>query len=320
MVDLMKNEKTKGYLMVLSAGIMWGTMGLFTTMLSGYGLSSSCIAFLRLASCAAILGIMMLVLRGPEAFKINMKGLLWCTLLGVFSQALFNLSYTTAVKLDGMAVAAVLLYTAPVFACIMSKVFFRENISGKKVAGLAVNVLGCAFAVTGGSITGLSMPAGGVIAGFAAGFFYSTLTIISTAALRDYDPLTMTFYAMLIGSAVLCGVSEPWAVLPGVVDMKMLLIVAGFGLIPTCLAYVIYMEGLSRHLEASRVPVVASVEVVSSAMVGTLALSQDLSFGKVIGIGFIMLSIAIMNMNFRRPALRSMAKMIRPSLMKMRYR
>ena len=295
-------EKKKGYLMVLISGIMWGTIGLFTNEFSLYGLSSSVIAFLRLAAGTAILGMMMLLTRGRSVFRMDLKGFFWCALLGIFAEAFFNISYTRAVTEAGMAVAAVLLYTAPIFVSVMSRLFFRETITKNKMAGLGMNVIGCALAVTGSSLTGLQVPVTGLVAGLAAGFFYSTFTIISTAALKEYDPLAVLFYGMLIGTGILGAVCRPFQILPVVMDMKMLFLAAGYGLIPTCAAYALYMLGLSKNLETSRVPVISSVEIVTAALIGTIILGQEMTIGKEVGILIILLSIVIMNTSFRRPA------------------
>ena len=295
-------NKKKGYLMVLTAGIMWGTIGLFTTEFSRYGLSTSVIAFLRLAAGTVILGLFMLLTRGKSAFRMDRKGFFWCALLGVFAEALFNISYTRTVTEAGMAVAAVLLYTAPIFVSVMSRLFFRETITKNKMAGLGMNVIGCALAVTGGSLASLQIPVTGLVAGLAAGFFYSTFTIISTAALKEYDPLTVLFYGMLIGTGILGAVSRPREILPEVMDLKMLLVAAGYGLIPTCAAYAIYMLGLSKELETSRVPVISSVEIIAASLIGTVILGQEMTAGKVAGILVILLSIVVMNTSFRKPA------------------
>lgn len=294
-------EKKKGYLMVLTAGIMWGTIGLFTTELSRYGLSSSLIAFLRLASGTLLLGVVMLITRGKSIFRMDLRGLFWCALLGVFAEALFNISYTCAVTEAGMAVGAVLLYTAPIFVSVMSRLFFRETITKNKLAALGLNVVGCALAVTGGSLAGLQIPVMGLVTGLAAGFFYGTFTIISTAALKDYEPLTVLFYGMLIGAGILGAVSRPWQILPHILDLKVLAVVAGYGLIPTCAAYALYMVGLSKELETSRVPVICSVEIVAAALIGTMILSQEISLGKLAGIFLILLSIVMMNTRVRKP-------------------
>ncbi len=293
-------EKKIGYLMVLIAGIMWGTIGLFTTQLNSYGMSATLIACLRLAAGTLMLGLLMLVTRGRSVFKIDQRGFFWCVLLGIFAEALFNVSYTSAVREAGMAVAAVLLYTAPIFVCAMSRLFFKETLTKKKMAALAANVLGCALAVTGGSLTGLQIPVLGLVAGLFAGFFFATFTIISTAALKDYDPLTVLFYGMLIGTVILGVISKPWRNLPQTADARMLIVVAVFGLIPTCAAYAFYMVGLSKDLETSRVPVISSVEIVTAALIGTVVLGQDITAGKVAGIVIILLSIIMMNLQFRK--------------------
>ena len=300
MAKVMTVEKRKGYMMILSAGIMWGTMGLFTNALGEWGLSSSLIAFMRLGTGVILLGILMLITKGPSVFRIDWKGFLWCVLLGVSAQALFNISYIRAISEAGMAVAASLLYTSPIFVCVMSKLFFRERIGRKKLTALLVNVAGCAVAVTGGSFGSLQIPAAGLAAGLAAGFFYGTLTIIGTAALKYHDPLTVLFYGMLTGSLLLGAVSSPWEVLPQKADLNMLLITAGYALVPTCLAYAVYMVGLSKNLEASRVPVLCSVEIVSAALIGTVVLGQEMTAGKLAGILIILFSIVMMNMRFHR--------------------
>ena len=290
-------EKKKGYLMVLISGVMWGTIGLFTTALSSLGLSTMQIAFLRLASGTALLGIYMLFSGGKAAFRIDRRGFFWCVLLGIIAEALFNISYTTAVMEAGMALGAVLLYTAPIFVSLMSRVFFKETITRRKLAALGINVAGCALAVTGGSFTSLQISAAGLTAGLAAGFCYGSFTIISTAALKDYDPLTVLFYGMLIGAGILGGVSRAWQIMPLMTEPRIFMTAAGFGLIPTSTAYGLYMLGLSKHLETSRVPVICSVEIITAALIGTAVLGQELSFGKSAGILIILLSIILMNMN-----------------------
>ena len=299
-IKVMTMEKKKGCVMILSAGIMWGTMGIFTNALEGWGLSSSLIAFMRLGTGAILLGLLMLAAKGPSVFRIDRKGFLWCVLLGISTQALFNISYIRAISEAGLAVAASLLYTSPIFVCVMSKLFFRERLGRKKLTALFVNVAGCAVAVTGGSIGSLQIPAAGLAAGLAAGFFYGTLTIIGTAALKNHDPLTVLFYGMLTGAIILGAISSPWEVLPRKADLNMMLVTAAYALVPTCLAYAVYMVGLSKDLEASRVPVLCSVEIISAALIGTAVLGQDMTAGKFIGILIILLSIVMMNVSFHR--------------------
>ena len=65
-------------------------------------------------------------------FRIRPAGVLSCLLVGLFSQALYNMFYMRTIKESGMAVAAVLLYTSPVFVALMSRIFFRESLGKNK--------------------------------------------------------------------------------------------------------------------------------------------------------------------------------------------
>lgn len=57
---------------------------------------------------------------------------------GVCSLVFFNWCYFSAISTSSMSVAAVLLYTSPVFVTLLSALFFRERITSHKVAALAL--------------------------------------------------------------------------------------------------------------------------------------------------------------------------------------
>ena len=76
----------------------------------------------------------------------------------------------------------------------------------------------------------------------------------------------------------------------------MLLVLIGFGIVPSAMGYIIYYAGISKVTETSRIPVLASVETVVAAVVGLAAFGQGLSLMKVVGIALVLCSIAVMNM------------------------
>lgn len=76
----------------------------------------------------------------------------------------------------------------------------------------------------------------------------------------------------------------------------MLLVLIGFGIVPSAMGYIVYYAGIGKVTETSRIPVLASVETVVAAVVGLVAFGQGLSLMKVIGIVLVLCSIAVMNM------------------------
>ncbi|QHI71604.1 DMT family transporter [Aminipila terrae] len=288
-------QQKTGYLMILVAGMLWGSIGLFVTILKSLGAGSALIAFLRIGTGFILLIPIMYAMKGRELFKIDKKGILMCLALGVFSQGLFNLSYNEAIKNVGVATASVLLYTAPIFVCIMSKLFFKEKIGWIKVAALSLNVIGCTLTVTGGDFTSVHFSVYGAAMGVTAGFLYAMMTILGKTSMKNYDSLTISFYSFFFGCLFLGIVMQPWEGITNLINPYFVAAAIGFGLIPTVGSYFFYMKGLAKGLEASRVSVIASVETVVAAFIGLAVLHEASSMMKLMGIGCVVASICFMN-------------------------
>ena len=56
-----RSEQNKGYLMVLAAGALWGTIGMFATLLSNLGMNAGPVAFFRVLSARIMLALILLV-------------------------------------------------------------------------------------------------------------------------------------------------------------------------------------------------------------------------------------------------------------------
>lgn len=287
--------------MVLGAGTLWGTIGLFATILNNLGMKPFPVAFYRLLFASALL-IPVLIWQGKgfSLFKISKRGLISCFLVGLVSQAIYNLCYMNAIEQGGMATASVLLYTAPIFVAIMSRIFFKEPIGRNVILAIVINISGCVLTVTGGNFSEVSLSVFGIVMGVLAGFTYGTLPVLSRLGADDEDPYTSAFYGLAFGALCLLFMVRPWRPeVTGITDYRMVLALIGFGIIPSALAYIIYFGGLGKIRETSIVPILASVETVAASVIGLVVFHQMLSPVKVLGIAMVFGSIIIMNI--RKP-------------------
>jgi drug/metabolite transporter (DMT)-like permease len=289
-----------GYVMVLGAGTLWGTIGLFVKLLNSVGASSTLTAFMRLFVGCLLMVPILFSTGGVGMFKIDKKGLIQCFLLGLLSQALFNYCYNVSIKAVGVATASILLYAAPVFVCIMSALFFKEKIGGLKIFSLFLNILGCFLMVTGGNMSSLKLSFIGIIFGLSSAFLYSLVTIIGKIASGNVHPFTVVFYSFLFGWIALGIFTAPWQELASVSGLKFWIYSIGYGLIPTVGSYLLYMGGLKKNLEVSRIPVIASIETVVATLIGVIIFRERLNFINVLGIVLLLSSIAMMNMKFKK--------------------
>ena len=295
---VIKTDKSqrRGYEMILMAGILWGFIGIFVTLLMDAGASAQVIPFLRTGAGAILIIPVILISSGPKAFRIDFKGIIYCIILGILCQGLFNLAYTRSIKELGVSTAVMLLYTAPVFVCVLSRIFFKEKIGINKIAAILLNILGCLMTITGGDISSFRFNFIGIIAGVSAGFLYSLTTIIGKVASGRYDPLAVVFYSFVFGTLFMAVVSRPWEMLDVLGQSRVIVLSLLYGLVSTVGSYFFYFKGLSKVKEASRVPVFASIETIVAAFIGIFYFHEEQGIIGFTGMAFVVVSILIMNL------------------------
>jgi drug/metabolite transporter, DME family len=187
-------------------------------------------------------------------------------------------SYQAAVKEGGAALASVLLYTAPAWVAILSRVFFREIFTGRKLVALAGVMAGTLLLSLGGG--GDVQPGVAAIGfGLLAGFTYALHFILGKRYLRDYSGATLYCLFLPVGALGLLPFVEfqatGWIAWAAFVFL---------GLVCTYLAYICYCAGL-KILAPTKVAVVATLEpVVAAFLAFTLWQEYFSSLGYVGGV------------------------------------
>ncbi len=286
----------KNYIFIAIAGVLWGTLGLFGSLLMNSGLRPEQVAFCRLFFGSLIL-IIYACIKTPQILKIKRRGLIYTIILGFISQAIFNITYFNAIKEIGIAAAAVLLYTAPIFLAIFSKIFYNELIEGKKIVSLLLCFAGSFIAATGDNLDVKILNIPGILLGIAAAVAYALMPIFSKMALKSVNAMTLTIYSFIFGFIFMIPLAKPWEIIVYASDIKILLFMIGLGLIPSALSYLCYMSGIVKGVELSRAGVISSVELVVSVAIAWLAMGEDFSLAKFSGILLMLVSIVIASGN-----------------------
>lgn len=280
---------------VLAAGTLWGVMGIFVRKLGTYGFSPLQIACLRILFGAALFLAIVTVYR-PGLLKIQIRDIGLFLGMGLLSLLLFTVCYFTTINLASLSVAAILLYTSPVWVMLMSAVCFRETINGRKLLCAAMAFGGCVLVSGIGSEVQLSPMV--LVTGLLSAVGYGLYSIFGTFALRKYPPLTVTTYAFLfgaLGAVMLCKPSEIVGVLCAAANpagLVLLLIFTAF--VTAVLPYLLYTVGLS-HMRASTAAIMASIEPVVATAAGALVFGEALTVPAFAGIALVLAAIVILN-------------------------
>ena len=285
--------KNKALFAVLAAGTFWGTMGFFARSLYGAGFGPLEVAQTRITTGLVLVGLYILLFNRSQ-FKIKLKDI-WCFLgTGIVSLLLFSVCYFSALNYTSLAVAAILLYTAPFFVMIMSLVLFKEKMNSKKVLALLLAFAGCVLVSGVGGDENVSWI--GILLGLGSGFFYALYSIFGRYAInRGYGAWTMTFYTFLFCS-IGCAFLSDWQLIGGVMaaDSANILWVLGLGFVTAFLPYVLYSTGL-EHMESSKASILASVEPVVSALFGVFVFHETMTLWGVLGIAMVLGAIVVLN-------------------------
>ena len=276
-------------LYIFTSGVLWGTIGLFVKTLGSLGASPSQICVMRMAFAFAIMSILALIRNGTKTLRLDRKTMILCALLGLISHGVFNICYTASIRINGMGIACVLMYTAPVSTAIASWICFHEKFSTLKIFALLVNIAGCILTATGGQISG-ALNWTGLIAGLGSGFCYGMAAIFGRMAGQRSDPITVSAYSYFFAMVFLYLVLRPSFQL----DAKILGTGFAYGLVPTSLAYVLYYTGISKVRDTGRVPVIASIEPVTAIILGLLVYGEEIGMANMIGVAVVLISIIIM--------------------------
>lgn len=283
----------KAYLQIIAAAALWGCIGLFLKLLTAAGLTSMQGVALRSVVGVVFYGLF-LFFTDRTALFIVPRDWYYFFGTGVCSLLFFNWCYFSAITRSSMSVAAVLLYTSPVFVTLMSALFFREKITPVKTAALAVTFAGCVL-VTGLFPLGretVSLPV--LLFGLGSGFGYALYSIFGKFVLKKYSPATVTFYTILfcaLFSLPISGLSANPAPLG---DWRAWAGALGVGVLCCALPYHLYTTGL-QDAEPGRAAILATIEPFVAAGLGILLFHEAVTPWKLLGMAAILGAVILLN-------------------------
>ncbi len=290
------HNRTKGCLLVGIAGTLWGTVVFFVTKLLDAQLPLSTIVFYRMFFAFLSL-FFFLLFTDISKLKIDRVLLKYVAAIGLISQAFFNISYFSAIKLTSISTAVTLLYTAPIFIALMAKIFYQETFTKNKLLALLLCVTGCFLTITGGSLQSFQYNLKGVLLGLSAGISFGSLTIISKPIADKYHPYTIVFYSICFGTLFYLPFSQPLLLFQSRVTPLTWLYALSLSIVSTVIALIIYFSGLATGIDASEAGIISTVEVIISVMVSFLFFQEQIVGWKLIGILMVIGSVIVVQLD-----------------------
>lgn len=280
-------------ILVFLAGLLWGMIGLSVRKLGEYGFGSLEISALRWSFAAVFIALFALCFC-RERLRIRLRDASKFAAAGIFGTAAMSAFLCLSMEYVTIAVADVLLYTAPVFVMIASVFFLGEKFSARKGIAILLAVSGCALVCGIVGENSVSLP--GILSGIMSGVCYASYSVIGKFILRDYDALTLTVWTTIFaGIASLFLISPVRTVGKLAASPKAIIFVLMISVVCTLLPFALYSAGLKK-CPASRAAVLSCTEPVAAAVFGAI-LGEKISVFQIIGVALVISGILTITIN-----------------------
>lgn len=278
----------QGLLIILLSGVLWGTVGSTSKIL--YGISSTTplsVGFFRLAFSVPVLLTVCWLSRRDKMLAVPRHDLALMFLNGLVT-ALYQLFYLAAVERAGVAVATLItLCTAPVIVALFSILVSKERPSIYVLLALTGALTGTAILIgfqessgdVSGSLTGKLLALGSALG-------YAIITLTTRKLAGRYHPIQPIAISFTIGTAILLVFALFQGIVIDYTPVGWTLLIY-LGVIPTALAYVLFIKGMS-HTTATSASTATLIEPLTSTLLAWQLFGER--FGPMGGIGVALLA------------------------------
>lgn len=271
------DSKKTTYAQFITAMVIVGTIGIFRRNIA---LSSAALAFSRGILGSLLLGAFVKV-RGQKIFHgIDRKKLLLLILNGAIIGVNWIFLFE-AYRFTTVAVATLCYYLQPTLLILVSPIFFKEKLTGKRLFYALIAFIGMVLVsgALGGGDTGSLK---GVAFGLAAAVLYTMAVVINKITL-EVDPYEKTIIQLASAGIVLIPYILMTEDISAVqLDTITIILVLIVGIIHTGLVYFFYF-GSMEHMSAQAVAVFSYIDPVVAVIASWAFLGEPLTVPVIIG-------------------------------------
>lgn len=283
--------------LVALAALCWGLSGGIGGMLITNGWDAFVVSFYR-GAIGLLFVLVWLALRPHGSGLASRRLWFWSAIAGLGVAGNFAF-YFVSIAQSSVAVAATLMYCAPVFVYLVSFAFKLEKPTPLKWAAIAMVMLGIVlltgiYDIGAGDVTLI-----GAGAGLLSGLSYAVFIFGFKYAAPHGSPqaiLVVTFTTLV---AILI-----WPASPGqtvaVLSTPSWPLFAVLGVLGAGLSFIIHIVGL-KHTAPAVASIVAMVEPVTASLFSVVILNESLVGPQLFGMGLILVTVTALSVSSSAP-------------------
>ncbi|MBF0787835.1 MULTISPECIES: DMT family transporter [unclassified Streptococcus] len=304
------NEKMKGTLLTLIAGVAWGLSGVSGQFVMARGVNVECLTVLRLVLSGIVL-LALAVYQNPQQLKnllTDKKALIRLLLFSIFGLVLNQVAYLTAIYHSNAGTATVLQYLCPILVLVYVCLRRGQKPTVVEVAAIFLAIIGTFLIATHGQIHQLAVTPKGLFWGLFSAVTYALYILLPTTIIKQYGSLTVMGISMLLGSIEAGLFFQPWKyAMPFNGEIFWGLVgIVGVG---TIFAYTAFLKGVSMVGQVNG-SLLASIEPISSIFFAVLVVNE--TFYPMDWVGMVLILFAVLLISVKDMVLVRQKGKIRP--------
>ncbi|MGY2461772.1 DMT family transporter [Vreelandella sulfidaeris] len=276
---------------VVLAALFWGLSGGIGGILMADGWDAFVVSFYR-GAIGLLCVLIWLILRPHRSGLTKRRLWFWSVIAGVGVAGNFSF-YFLSIAHGSVAVAATLMYSAPVFVYLVSFALRLESPTPLKWAAIAVVILGVVLLTQIYDVGASGVTAVGVGAGLLAGLSYAIFIFGFKYAAPHGSPQAILSIALTVLVIILIWPSDVGQTV-AVLSTPDWPLFAVLGVLGAGLSFVLYIIGLN-HTAPAVASVVAMVEPVTATLFGVVVLSETLVGPQILGMGLILVTVTALS-------------------------
>lgn len=281
-------KKWTGFIYVILAGIGFGFLGIFGRLAFNSGLTVGQLLTFRFSLAALILFFGLLIFKS-SLLKISLKQFLISCGLGAFGYAVFSTLYFKSIQGLSVSLAALLLFTFPLFVNLTNHFFLNQKMNLKQFMSLLLACLGICLLLWGpvffDSVIYILYAIGAAVA-------YSVYVLISGRYQQGVHALTSSVYVILSAAVALAVFHQTNLLSFTALNQNQVLYVVGLSLICTIFPIAFFLMGLQR-LSSSKASIIVMIEPVVAALAAWVILGEKLRPLQYFGMALVMCALML---------------------------
>ncbi len=286
-----------GAAFVALAALFWGLSGGVGGILMGDGWDAFVVSFYR-GAIGLLCVLVWLALYPTGNGLANGRLWFWSAIAGLGVAGNFAF-YFVSISHGSVAVAATLMYCAPVFVYLVSFALKLEPPTMAKWLAMGAVMAGVVLLTEIYDAGANAVTPVGVGAGLLAGLSYAVFIFGFKYAVAHGTPQAILSIAFVVLAAVLAFAGDGGQMLAVLSTPSWPLFVA-LGLFGAGLSFVFYIIGLN-HTAPAVASIVAMVEPVTASMFGVIWLGENLRGPQLVGMAVILLTVTALSVQTRPP-------------------